>query len=284
MAAATRDDAVGRILAQHRGFVHALGGYSLDFGGGLLVTHERIGVPAFNYVEEVGVAVARQAAFFERALDHYFQRALRPAIRLRAPAEPHLAATLQRIGFRSRTQPRRLLAAPLGGVSDDEPGATAIAGLPVDAAERAAAFWTHDRERDEFHRSLDVAFHHPNPGESLEPVFLIEDEATASAGLLYRRGSEASLHAIATAPSARGQGRATELVVQAQRIAARRGATQLTLASDWGPLGTRLARLGFTEVGQQVEFELPADAELSLPSSGPPQPPRWRPPRRASGA
>ena len=86
-------------LALHRSFVVALGGFVLEFAGGALVTHERIAVPAFNYVDLDRLAPDRQTAFFERALDHYFQRAIRPSFRARRPVPAHVDRSLRAFGF-----------------------------------------------------------------------------------------------------------------------------------------------------------------------------------------
>ncbi|MCI4355479.1 MAG: hypothetical protein L3K06_08985, partial [Thermoplasmata archaeon] len=83
----------------HRGLVLALGGFALELAGGTLVTHERIPVPPFNFVDGADVAIRRQTAFFEKALDHYFQRALRPTFRVDPPVPPHVDKTLRHFGF-----------------------------------------------------------------------------------------------------------------------------------------------------------------------------------------
>ncbi len=80
--------AVEAALDAERQFVLTLGGFALEVAGATLVTHERIPAPRFNFVQVEGVGAERQAAFFERALDHYFQRALRPTFRLPEPTPP----------------------------------------------------------------------------------------------------------------------------------------------------------------------------------------------------
>ncbi|MCI4367196.1 MAG: hypothetical protein L3K08_05550, partial [Thermoplasmata archaeon] len=65
--------------AAERGFVRLLGGYTVGLAGGTLLVNERIPVPRFNIVQSVRVARTRQAQFFESALDHYFQRGVRPS-------------------------------------------------------------------------------------------------------------------------------------------------------------------------------------------------------------
>ena len=94
------EDPGERVLAGVKAFVLALGGLSLEVSGASLVTHERLLAPLFNYISVDNVGPARQAAFFERALDHYFQRALRPRVLTRIPTPGHLDEGLRRFGFR----------------------------------------------------------------------------------------------------------------------------------------------------------------------------------------
>jgi GNAT superfamily N-acetyltransferase len=266
------------VRRHHRGLVLALGGFALELAGGTLVTHERIGVPAFNFVDGARVAVRRQTAFFEKALDHYFQRALRPSFRVDPPVPPHIDRTLRQFGFVPSVEPLLFLTAP-----------TAPHGLParsieVDIADpdrlgEVAAFWTHERERDEFQRALDVAVHHPNPDERLTPLLARSGGRTAGAALLYRHGALAELHAVATLPELRGRGIATGLAAAALDAAREDGAMTLSILTATPRLAPRLRPLGFTEAGRLEEYRLPANAELAIPPPGPPTPPRWRPPR-----
>ena len=96
-------------LEAERQFVLTLGGFALEIPGATLVTHEKIPVPRFNFVQEMGVGRERQTAFFERALDHYFQRALRPTFRVPLPVPDHVDIGLRRFGFRARSAPLVLL-------------------------------------------------------------------------------------------------------------------------------------------------------------------------------
>ncbi|MCI4365333.1 MAG: hypothetical protein L3K10_04640, partial [Thermoplasmata archaeon] len=81
-------------LAAERQFVKTLGGFVLGIAGAELVTHERIPLPRFNFVVVGDVSLERGTAFFERVLDHYFQRALRPTFRVLPPVPAHLARGL----------------------------------------------------------------------------------------------------------------------------------------------------------------------------------------------
>lgn len=268
----------------HRAFVVALGGYALEFAGGVLVTHERIPVPIFNFVDEVSVAAERQTAFFERALDHYFQRALRPAFRVVPPVADHVDRTLRRFGFRPSPEPRVVLVAERGTGGPEVPADVDVRRAGDAEVAQVAAFWTHDRERDEFLRSLEVATGHPNPGERLVPVLARRSGAPVAAALVFTRGSLAEIHAVSTSPAERGQGVATHVVRRLLNGPESEGATHVAIASTTPRLSRRLAPLGFTEAMRQVEYVLPADARLELPDPGPPTPPRWRPPRSPSRA
>lgn len=265
-------------LALHRSFVVALGGFVLEFAGGALLTHERIAVPAFNFVDLDRLAPDRQTAFFERALDHYFQRAIRPSFRARRPVAPHVDRTLRALGFLPADEPWVVLRAAGPGLP--APATTPLTIESVREGEELAPLWAHAREADELRRALEVLLDHPNPGEHLEALVAREEGAVVGCALVYERDGGAGIHAVATQPAARGRGVATAMVRGALDHLEHRGVHRTVLLSAVPRLGPRLAPLGFMEVGRLVEYRLPADATLALPSPGPPQPPRWRPPRR----
>lgn len=264
-----------------RTFTLALGGFSLELAGGSLVTHERIPVSRFNHVLVDRIGPGRQTAFFERALDHYFQRALRPTVRVRPPVAPYVDETLRTLAFRPRPETyvvwwaRPTPAAP--PVSSSE-----IRDVGLGELDTIVNFWTEGPHRPELRRSLDVAGHHPNSGERL--TLLVAERAGVPLGsaVVFERPPIASLHGIATVPDARGQGVASDLVTGARGLPFDAAVQAVVLASDSGRGATRLDELGFRVVREYTEYELPADAELTMPSPGPPQPPRWRPPREAS--
>jgi GNAT superfamily N-acetyltransferase len=268
-------------LDSERQFVLTLGGFALEIAGAALVTHEKLPVPRFNFVQELGVGPERQAAFFERALDHYFQRALRPTFRVPLPVPGHVEAGLRRFGFRPRPAVLTLLlstgARPPAMTEDVEVHVAARNELDL-----VASFWTGERERPEFRTALDVAWSHPNPHEQLAPLLAVLDGETVAAALVYRHRSTAGIHGVATRPAARGKGAASELVVYAlSRDPVGKG-VRYAIFSDSGRLEQRLTRLGFLPARAFQEFELPHDAVLAVPSPGPAGPPQWRPPRRES--
>ncbi len=278
MAGGTSRRVVAESLAEERAYVLAMGGFALELAGGTLVTNERIPVPRFNFVQEVRAGRERQTAFFEKTLDHYFQRAIRPTFRLAEPVAPYLAETLTRLGFRPRPEPLALLAAtgPLAAAAS--PGTTRAAR--PEELDLLVAFWAGEPERDELRRAIDVVWNHPDPDESLVPLLATEDGRPVAAALLYRRGPTAGLHGVATQPAARGRGHATALVVGALRTVGAPPPEGWAIWDESGRLSRRLAPLGFTTIARWRVYELAPDAELAIPPPGPPGPPRWRPPRR----
>jgi GNAT superfamily N-acetyltransferase len=265
-----------------RRFVLALGGFALQIAGATLVTHERIPVPRFNFVEVGSIAKERQAEFFERALDHYFQRALRPRFRVPAPAPAHLDAGLRRFGFRPRDEPLTVL------VDGGTRSSVRTEGVRARAAQTSeldllGSFWTGERERPEFRAALETAWTRPHPDEQVVPIIAEHRGEAISAGIAYRHGAHAGIYAIATRPDARGQGAASAIVEWAIDAGPFELGTRYSMWADSPRLGRRLEALGFRRARAYTEYELPADAELALPSPGPPGPPQWRPPRKNPG-
>lgn len=270
-------DGAAAALEAERRWVLALGGYALEIAGATLVTHEKLPAPRFNFIEVRGIGQQRQTAFFERALDHYFQRALRPTFRLPLPVPAHLAAGLHRFGFRRRPERLSLL---LEHPRAARPAPT----LPVraalaDEADLVAGFWTVERERPELRAALDVAEHHPNPDERLAPIVAELGGIPVAAALVYRHGRTAGIHLVSTRVDARGRGAATALVAYARRAHPAGRPARYSMFADSARLRVRLLALGFVVAREFAEFELPPDAELALPPPGPVGPPRWRPPR-----
>ncbi len=265
-------------LAAEHEFVKTLGGFVLAIAGAELVTHERIPIPGFNFVEVTGVGRGRQTAFFEKALDHYFQRALRPVVRVPIPEPEHLVTGLERFGFRPRSHPLDLWWRAAGRVS------AASSEFEVRPAERgeldeAVSLWVGDRGRAEFRTAVDVAWHHPNPGERLTPMVALRGGRIVSAALRYDHGGMGGLHFVTTRPGERGQGAASALVGGAFASGPEPDAVVPFLFADSERLERRLLRLGFSAAISFREFELPAEVQLAFPPPGPPTPPRWRPPR-----
>jgi len=270
-----------RALAEEREFVLALGGFSLEIAGASLVTHEKVPVPRFNFVDVRNVGRERQAAFFERALDHYFQRALRPTFRTPRPAPSHIDSGLRRFGFRPSEFPLSVLVAPPSTVP--EPASPfPVVEVGPDELSRILPFWTDEREREELARSIEVLVHHPNRGERLRPLIAQKDGEDVAAALLYASGATAGIHGVATEVRARGIGAASAIVAHALARSIPDGVETVGMIADHPRIARRLSTLGFREVAQLTEYVLPRDVELAMPNPGPATPARWRPPRRAA--
>ncbi|MCI4353278.1 MAG: GNAT family N-acetyltransferase [Thermoplasmata archaeon] len=284
MAPSAGDDgSLEAALREERELVLSLGGYAVELPGGVLVVNERIPVPRFNFIQYVRLHRNRQSAFFERALDHYFQRALRPSIRVEQPVEDFLDATLRRLGFRPTPHPWSLLLrrrAPTPLPSEDRYEVRTARGeeLPL-----LARFWAGESETEEFLRALSVALEHPNPEEQLRPAVALRNGAPVSAALLHTYRSSAGIHGVVTQPSERGQGAATALVAGLTQKAILPPTTDpIAMWSDSSRLETRLGGLGFDLTARFVVYELPRDAELAWPSATAPATPRWRPTRHTA--
>jgi hypothetical protein len=269
---------VHRALENELHFVLALGGFALRTAGATFVTHERVPSPRFNFVEVHEVAPERQTAFLERALDHYFQRAIRPTFRLRPPVPSHLDASLRHLGLRPRANPLDLLCGH-GGTADTAAPESRVRPAALPDLDAVCSFWTAERERPEFRSALEVAWSHPNPGERLRPLLAFDGGRPVSAALVYERGSAAGIYAVATRADARGQGAASALVAFARTPEFAPPDTRLSIFADSPRLRSRLEHLGFAVAASFVEYELPREAQLAISPPGPPGPPRWRPPR-----
>ena len=273
-----------RALWEERAFIHALGGYTIEVAGAHLVTHERIPVPRFNFVQDVSVAAERQSAFFERMLDHYFQRALRPSVRVRRPVPAFLDRGLRAFAFRTEPAAHTLLAkvAENPTVSPAPLPTREVREAELSELDAVLGLWTHARERDEFRRSVEVAWQRPNPGETLRPVVAVEQGRPVGACLVHVYRDLVGVYAVTTAPESRGRGVATDLVRWAVGDSLR-AERPVVLHTDDPRLALHLAPDGFTPLLEFQVYALPEDAELALPPPGPLGPPRWRPPRRSGG-
>ncbi len=269
-------------LREERELVLAFGGFALELAGGIAVVNERIPVPRFNFVQSVRVDRSRQSAFFERALDQYFQRALRPTFRIQQPVPPFLHETLERLGFRRETADSVLLMRAAGATLPAPDPRVVVSPAPSGELETIAQFWTGEREREEFLRALEVAMHHPNPDERLVPFRALAAGGPVAAALLHRAGPAFGIHGVATQPPARGRGAATALVAELLRSEIPPDAAPVAIWSESGRLERHLATFGFRPEARYARYGLPAVAELALPPPGPPGPPRWRPPRRGA--
>ncbi|MEM0129589.1 MAG: hypothetical protein QXG65_05465 [Thermoplasmata archaeon] len=281
-ARALSDDAA-EVLATERDLVLGLGGLSIGFAGGTLTLHERIPVPRFNFAVVDRLGRERHAEFFERALDQYFQRALRPEFRVPRPVPEHLDAALRRFGFRPRAAPADVLLSNAGGRRAGLASPLPITVDPEAPSEAIARRWVGSREVPELATALDRLRFHPNPGEVTVPVEIRAGDRTVASALVYRRNGSAVLFGVSVDPASRGQGHASALT--AGILAARpAGPARYGMISDLPRLTERAAHWGLSCVGSMTVYLLPPEARLELPAPGPPGPPLWRPPRRPGGS
>jgi hypothetical protein len=270
-------------LEAERQFVLSLGGYAYEVAGARFVTHEKVPSARFNFVEVREVHAERQTAFFERALDHYFQRALRPVFRLPKPVAGHLDRCLRRLGFVPRASELTLLVES-GAPAPAPPDRIDVRPASPAELDTVVGFWTEEKERPELRTALDVLWHHPNPPERLVPLLATLGGTAASAALAYRFRRAVGLHLVTTLPPSRGQGAASALVAYARREEPTGPGASLSLFAEAPEALPPLTRLGLVAARSFVVYELPATAELALPRPGPPGPPQWRPPRNARPA
>jgi GNAT superfamily N-acetyltransferase len=275
------DGAIREALELERQFVLTLGGQAIEYAGGTLVLHDKIPVPRFNFIQRVAVGRERQAGFFEHALDQYFQRALRPSIRVAEPAPAFVSASLLALGFRARHEPLTLFL-----FRQELPDSAREAGgaRPARPEELAGvlALWTGDGERDVLRAAVEVAWHHPNPEEALTPWISGGTDRIHGGALVYRHRAGVGIYGVAVRPEARGRGSASALVTAILAGCAEPPTSSISIWSDSPRLDQRLRALGFEVARRFKVFELPEQAELALPPPGAAGPPRWRPPRRAT--
>ena len=268
-------------LREEREFVLAMGGFALEIPGAVLVTNERIPVPRFNFVQDVRVSRDRMAAFFERALDHYFQRALRPRCNIALPVPLFLQEQLLRLGFVRELEDRTVfLSTPLSR-PQRLPADLDVRPAEPEELPDVARFWLGDRESAELTRSLDVITEHPNPQEEGRPFIALHNSELVATAVLYRHASVAGIHGVATRAQSRGQGAATALVQRIRSSDEARRAAAIAIWSESQRLSRHLLGLGFHAAGRFACFVLPADARMEIQKAPIASVPRWRPPRTA---
>ncbi|MFG1530574.1 MAG: hypothetical protein AAFA34_04805, partial [Thermoplasmata archaeon] len=173
-----------RWAEEERALICALGGYALQLSGGWLVTHERLAGSRFNFIDIGPLAPARRTAFLERALDHYFQRALRPIVRMDPLAPPGIIDSLERLGFEEREAPLQLLVRGPGSPREMTPRHP-VRPLTIEELPLLHRLWGGPKELPEIRASLDVAVSAPARGEEVLPVAAIAGSGPVSVGLLH---------------------------------------------------------------------------------------------------
>jgi ribosomal protein S18 acetylase RimI-like enzyme len=274
-----RHPGLEELLREERELVLAFGGFALEIPGAVLVTNERIPVPRFNFVQDVSVARDRLAGFFERALDHYFQRALRPEFHILEPMPGYLAGPLAHFGFEPRPEPRSALLHPRSVPIPAPQHEFSVRVADDDRFDEVVGFWAETREREELRRQLETVRHHANPEETVLPVLAYEGREPAAAALLHGYRGTWGIHGVATQPGSRGRGAASAIVAESVHHLVPEDARAIVIWADQGRVRQRLERLGFQEVARFRVYELAAGAQLHLPPVPVTSTPRWRPPR-----
>ncbi|MCI4345535.1 MAG: GNAT family N-acetyltransferase [Thermoplasmata archaeon] len=275
-----RDPAIGALLAEERAFVYAFGGFGLEIPGATLVTNERLAVPRFNFVQDLAVAPDRVAGFFERALDHYYQRAIRPVFRVRFPVAAAVHRALERLGYHARAESASLHAAraptpaPAGGAMEVRPAKEV-------ELDRVVELWDAGgpTEQAEFRRSLIVALAHPNPEEELLPILAFEENELVASAIAHGFRGAWGVHGLATRRSARGRGVASTTLLETVGRCLPGPPPLVGLWAESDRLRPRLEKLGFRELVRYAVYELDPSAELAHPPVVASAGPRWRPRR-----
>lgn len=285
MSADRPDELLEAALVEERALVLAFGGMGIELPGGTILLNERIAVPQFNFVQDVSVAPNRVSGFLERALDQYFQRALRPTVRVKIPSAPTVRSALARLGFLPRPEARTLHLSVPGARTPSVPPGVEVRPATEEELPGLLEFWTqaHGPEPEEFLRCLKVAATQPHPREELRAVVAVERNRPVCAALLHGYRGSFGIHSVATRPGERRRGLASTLVAVAARDCVEPAGTPVGVWADSDRLRARLESIGFRERARFEVFHLPADAELALPPAGPSQGPLWRPPRWAGG-
>ena len=195
---------------------------------------------------------------------------------------PNLSRTLEALGFRAVPEPLSLTPATRVPHSADPPDLV-VRAAKEDELDTVVSFWTAGREREELRKAMDVTWHHPNPDEELQPWLALQHDDPVCVSLVYRSRDNRAIFGVATRAALRGQGAATAMVAGILRHSQAPPSRTTAIWSETSRLNRRLERLGFAVGRRYRVFELPVEAELSLPAVGPPAPPRWRPPRPSGG-
>jgi GNAT superfamily N-acetyltransferase len=265
------------VLGEERALVLAFGGYAMEIPGGTLVVNERIPVPRFNFVQDISLSKERMSGFFERMLDHYFQRAIRPEVRIAEPVPAHLRSVLERYGFRPRPDHRSVLLGRRKARRTRPDPRFEVRAARMEELDLVVDFWASTREREELRRSLEVLWNQPHPGELVIPLLAFADRRPVAGALLHAYRGTWGMHAVATQPSSRGQGAASAMVSATLDKLLPESAEALAMWSDEPRVERRLELLGLEAIGRYRVYELAAEAQMQLPPLPPSPGPLWRP-------
>ncbi len=258
-------------LREERHFCELFAGHAVELTEAHLVVNEKVPVPRFNYVQDARCGPGRTAAFLERTLEHYYQRALRPAFELPLrPSQPPLVEALRLMGYLSRGEDhhRHLLVwsgarpVPSGAARSDPDGELQVDRVPEDELGTFVDLLVESqaRYREEVRRYLEVAIAHPHPGERVVPYVARAREGPVSFGLFHAHGAASGLFAVGTATTAREKGYATALVREVLAKEGRGAPLPLCLSAEGRVPPRPLLELGFEVWASFERFELSEEA------------------------
>jgi GNAT superfamily N-acetyltransferase len=257
------------ILREARAFPQLFGGYAVEWPGGTLVVNERVPTSRFNFVQDVRLAPGRVLAFVEKALEHYYQRALRPTFELPDDlSQPGTVRALLQAGYvpQGPERSRKLLLREGGGSPPADPRYRVRPAGEEDLG-TFLGFLTEPRHQMELYRYLEEDIFHPQPGERTIPYLAWRGEDPVAVALFHEEGPVRGIHGVATGPRYRGQGAASGLVAGILRAEEHPPSRRWVLAYDGPGTPRALGALGF---GPALSFETYALPPGTRPPEGGP--------------
>ncbi len=247
------------LLREDRALALLFGGYAVEWPGGTLVVNERVPAGRFNFVQDVRLGPGRILAFVEKALEHYYQRALRPTFELPPdPPQPGTVRALAEAGYlplgphRSRT-----LLLREGG--ELPPSDARYRVRPASEEEHGTflGFLAEPRYQMELNRYLEEDVFHPHPGEGTVPYLAWRGTDPVAVALFHEAGPVRGIHIVATDPRYRGQRAASTLVTEVLRAEAGSSPGPCALFREGPGVPRPLRELGFRDVLSFETYGLP---------------------------
>ncbi len=235
------------LLREARALPLLFGGYAVEWPGGTLVVNERVPASRFNFVQDVRLGPGRILAFVEKALEHYYQRALRPTFELPHDLpQPGTVRALAEAGYASlgTDRSREVLLREEGELPP--PDLRYRVGPVSEEDQRTfLGFFAEPRHQMELNRYLEEDVSHPHPGERTVPYLAWRGDDPVAVALFHEEGPVRGIHAVATEPRYRGQGAASGLVTEILRTESRPPARRWVLVREGPGVPEPLRPLGF---------------------------------------
>ena len=257
------------LLREARALPLLFGGYAVEWPGGTLVVNERVPVSRFNFVQDVRLAPGRVLAFVEKALEHYYQRALHPVFELPDDLpQPGTVRALAEAGYlpQDRDRSREVLLREEGELPPPDPRYRVRPATEEDQI-TVLGFFDQPRYQMELHRYLEEDVFHPHPGERTVPYLAWRGDDPVAVALFHEEGTIRGIHAVATVPPYRGQGAASGLVTEILRAESRPPSRRWVLVREGVGVPAPLRPLGFQCALSFGTYGLPA------PGRSPERPP-----------